>query len=312
MIYLKTMLKVIDNSGAELVECIKVLRKNPKNFAKVGDKIVVVVQDAKPLSSQITGAAATNRVKRGDICRAVVVRTKAPIQRPDGSVVKFDDNACVLINQKNEPIGTRVSSVVAKELRKKSFNKIVSLAPRVLKESAISSLNVLDAYSVQSFNSMPYQKLAENLRPLFLKGLPKSRVLKQFAHLNLIANYENSAYKFNNVAKLELIFKKMNAYGHMGARKFWENNLKTVCFHNPQLAIEVQRVDCATKEEQMKCPSLLKVHFNDGQIKTIDCKSKQHQDIMKELVDLTNAEKVPEDQIPVFSYEVYEDRMGRK
>ncbi|VEU21843.1 DEKNAAC102834 [Brettanomyces naardenensis] len=132
MIYLKTMLKVIDNSGAELVECIKVLRKNPKNFAKVGDKIVVVVQDAKPLSSQITGAAATNRVKRGDICRAVVVRTKAPIQRPDGTVVKFDDNACVLINQKNEPIGTRVSSVVARELRKKSFNKIVSLAPRVV------------------------------------------------------------------------------------------------------------------------------------------------------------------------------------
>lgn len=126
------MLKVIDNSGAELAECIKVLRKNPKNFAKVGDPIVVVVQDAKPLASQITGAVAANRVKRGDICRAVVVRTKAPIQRPDGTVVKFDDNACVLINQKNEPIGTRISSVVARELRKKNFNKIISLAPRVV------------------------------------------------------------------------------------------------------------------------------------------------------------------------------------
>ncbi|GME82324.1 unnamed protein product [Ambrosiozyma monospora] len=132
MIYLKTLLKVIDNSGAELVECIKVLRKNPKNFAKVGDKIVVVVQEAKPLTSQITGATASNRVKRGDICRAVVVRTKSPIRRDDGSVVRFDDNACVLINQKNEPIGTRVSSVVARELRKMSFNKVVSLAPRVV------------------------------------------------------------------------------------------------------------------------------------------------------------------------------------
>ncbi|GMG39621.1 unnamed protein product [Ambrosiozyma monospora] len=132
MIYLKTLLKVIDNSGAELVECIKVLRKNPKNFAKVGDRIVVVVQEAKPLTSQITGATASNRVKRGDICRAVVVRTKSPIRRDDGSVVRFDDNACVLINQKNEPIGTRVSSVVARELRKMSFNKVVSLAPRVV------------------------------------------------------------------------------------------------------------------------------------------------------------------------------------
>ncbi len=132
MIYLKTMLKVIDNSGAELAECIKVLRKSPKNCAHVGDKIVVVVQDAKPLTSQITGAVAANRVKRGDICRAVVVRTRSPIQRPDGTVVRFDDNACVLVNQKDEPIGTRVSSVVARELRKKSFNKIVSLAPRVV------------------------------------------------------------------------------------------------------------------------------------------------------------------------------------
>ncbi|GME68725.1 hypothetical protein B5S31_g959 [[Candida] boidinii] len=132
MIYLKSLLRVIDNSGAELVECIKVLRKTPKNFAAVGDKIVVVVQEAKPLTSQIVGASASNRVKRGDICRAVVVRTKSPIQRTDGSVIRFDDNACVLINQKDEPIGTRVSSVVARELRKKNFNKIVSLAPRVV------------------------------------------------------------------------------------------------------------------------------------------------------------------------------------
>ncbi|ODV86058.1 hypothetical protein CANARDRAFT_7419 [[Candida] arabinofermentans NRRL YB-2248] len=132
MIYLKTMLRVIDNSGAQLVECIKVLRKKPTNFAKVGDKIVCVVQEASPIISNLTGSGSSNRVKRGDICRAVVVRTKSHVQRDDGSVVRFDDNACVLINQKDEPIGTRVSGVVARELRKKNFNKIVSLAPRVI------------------------------------------------------------------------------------------------------------------------------------------------------------------------------------
>lgn len=131
MIYLKTMLKVIDNSGAQMVECIKVLGKSPKSCANIGDRIVVVVQEAK-LPSALAGVSAANRVKRGDICRAVITRTRAPIQREDGSTIRFDDNACVLINKKDEPIGTRVSSVVARELRKKSFNKVVSLAPRVI------------------------------------------------------------------------------------------------------------------------------------------------------------------------------------
>ncbi|ANZ77126.1 BA75_03547T0 [Komagataella pastoris] len=132
MIYLKTMLKCIDNSGAQMVECIKVLRKNPKNFASIGDKIVCVVQKARPSTSTITGASASNRVKRGDIVRAVIVRTKKETQRPDGSVIKFDDNACVLLNKNDEPIATRIGSVVAKELRDKNFNKIVSLAPKVV------------------------------------------------------------------------------------------------------------------------------------------------------------------------------------
>lgn len=159
---------------------------------------------------------------------------------------------------------------------------------------------------------MPYQKLAQEARPLLLKGLPRSKVLKQFAHMNLISNYEDSAYKFKNVTKLQLIFKKMNAYGHMGARKFLQTNLKTISFHNPQLPIVVERVECATKEEQMKCPSILKVSFADGTTKTVDCKSKQHQDIMKELVELTHAEKVPESEIPVMSYEAYQDRLEKK
>ncbi|CUM64830.1 uncharacterized protein PRCAT00002445001 [Priceomyces carsonii] len=130
MIYLKTLLNVIDNSGAQVAECIKVLRHGPRNFAKVGDEITVVVKQAKPLLSEITGQSANNRVKRRDICRAIVVRTKAPYRRPDGSTVRFDDNACVLINKNGDPLGTRVSSLVAKELRDLKYNKIVSLAPK--------------------------------------------------------------------------------------------------------------------------------------------------------------------------------------
>lgn len=132
MIYLKTLLNVIDNTGAQIVECIKVLRHKPKNFAKVGDEITVVVKQARPLNAEITGQSANNRVKRRDICRAIVVRTKAPFRRPDGTVVRFDDNACVLINKNGDPLGTRISSVVAKELRELEYNKIVSLAPKNL------------------------------------------------------------------------------------------------------------------------------------------------------------------------------------
>lgn len=130
MIYLKSLLNVIDNSGAQLVECIKVLRHNPRNYAKVGDEITVVVKEARPLTSEITGQSANNRVKRRDICRAVIVRTKAPFRRPDGSTIRFDDNACVLINKNGDPLGTRVSSVVAKELRDLKFSKIATLAPK--------------------------------------------------------------------------------------------------------------------------------------------------------------------------------------
>ena len=130
MIYLKTLLNVIDFSGAQVAECIKVLRHGPRNFAKVGDEITVVVKQARSMNKEITGQSANNRVKRRDICRAIVVRTKSPFIRPDGSTVRFDDNACVLINKNGDPLGTRVSSVVAKELRELQYNKIVSLAPK--------------------------------------------------------------------------------------------------------------------------------------------------------------------------------------
>lgn len=131
MIYLKTLLNVVDNSGAQVVECIKVIRHGPRTCARVGDQITVVVKEAKPISSELTGLALTNRVKRRDVCRAIVVRTKAPFRRSDGSIVRFDDNACVLINKNGDPLGTRLSSVVAKELKEREFSKIAALAPKL-------------------------------------------------------------------------------------------------------------------------------------------------------------------------------------
>lgn len=138
MLYLKSMIKVIDNSGAQIVECIKVLRKgSPQTPAKIGDKIVCVVQKAKPLTQNIMGTSNTNRVKKGDIVRAVVVRTKQRnMTRPDGSTVSFGDNACVLINKTNgELLGTRIMAndgVVGRELKEQGYNKICSLASRVV------------------------------------------------------------------------------------------------------------------------------------------------------------------------------------
>jgi len=132
MIQLKTMLNCIDNSGAAIVECVQVLKM--KRHARTGDRIVVVVQkqrsfgpESGPGSSLSTSAA--NKVRRGDVRHAVVVRTAKKYQRPDGSVVKFDDNACVLINKAGEPIGTRINGIVGSELRKLKWSKILSLAP---------------------------------------------------------------------------------------------------------------------------------------------------------------------------------------
>jgi len=131
MIQLKTMMNCIDNSGAAVVECVKVMRM--KRHAKIGDRVIVVVQKQRNFSESGPGASvstsAANKVRRGDIRHAVVVRTAKKLQRPDGSVVKFDDNACVLINKAGEPIGTRLNGVVGVELRKMKWSKILSLAP---------------------------------------------------------------------------------------------------------------------------------------------------------------------------------------
>ncbi|KAJ5171825.1 hypothetical protein N7492_004418 [Penicillium capsulatum] len=128
MIQLKTLLNCIDNSGASVVECANVLKK--KRAATIGDRIVVVVQKQRAAGSEATTASAlANKVRRGDIRHAVVVRVKKELQREDGTVVRFGDNACVLINKAGDPIGTRMNGVVGQELRGKKWSKILSLAP---------------------------------------------------------------------------------------------------------------------------------------------------------------------------------------
>ncbi len=122
MIQMSTVLDVADNSGAKKVFCIKVLGGSKRRYAAVGDIIVVSIREAIPNS----------KVKKGDVHRAVVVRTAKQVARPDGSFIRFDGNSAVLINKENEPIGTRIFGPVARELRAKRFMKIVSLAPEVL------------------------------------------------------------------------------------------------------------------------------------------------------------------------------------
>jgi large subunit ribosomal protein L14 len=122
MIQMQTNLEVADNSGARRVMCIKVLGGAGRRYASVGDKIVVSVKEAIP----------RGRVKKGDVLQAIVVRTSAGIKRKDGSVIRFDKNAAVIVNKQSEPIGTRIFGPVPRELRAKSHMKIISLAPEVL------------------------------------------------------------------------------------------------------------------------------------------------------------------------------------
>jgi large subunit ribosomal protein L14 len=122
MIQQESRLAVADNSGAKEVLCIRVLGGTGKRYASVGDKIVVAIKSA----------ISSGNVKKGTVSKAVVVRTKKEIRRPDGSYIRFDDNAAVLLNNNDEPRGTRIFGPVARELREKQFMKIVSLAPEVL------------------------------------------------------------------------------------------------------------------------------------------------------------------------------------
>ena len=122
MIQVQTELNVADNTGARVVECIKVLGGSKRRYASIGDRIVVSVKDAIP----------NGKVKKGSVQKAVVVRTKKSVYRNDGSNVKFDNNAVVIIDDKGEPMGTRIFGPVTRELRSKGQTKIISLAPEVL------------------------------------------------------------------------------------------------------------------------------------------------------------------------------------
>src|SRR3982750_505714 len=121
MIQMQTRLNVADNSGAKEVMCVKVLGGSKRRFASIGDIIVVSIKEALPNA----------KVKKGDIAKAVVVRTRREVGRPDGSFIKFDGNSAVLINKDLEPVGTRIFGPVARELRARKFMKIISLAPEV-------------------------------------------------------------------------------------------------------------------------------------------------------------------------------------
>lgn len=122
MIQMQTKLEVADNSGAKVVKCIKVLGGSKRMSANLGDVVVVAVQQALP----------GGKIKKGEVKKAVIVRTAYPIRRDDGSYIQFDKNSVVILNNQNEPVGTRIFGPVARELRAKSFTKICSLAPEVL------------------------------------------------------------------------------------------------------------------------------------------------------------------------------------
>ena len=122
MIQTESRLSVADNSGAKELYCIKILGGSKRRYAGVGDIIVVSIKEAIPNA----------KVKKGDVMKAVIVRTKKAIKRPDGSYIRFDENSAVLVNQNQEPIGTRIFGPVARELRAKRFMRIISLAPEVL------------------------------------------------------------------------------------------------------------------------------------------------------------------------------------
>jgi large subunit ribosomal protein L14 len=122
MIQMESVLDAADNSGAKRLRCVKVLGGSKRKYATVGDIIVVSIKDAAP----------NGKVKKGQVARAVIVRTRKEVRRKDGSYIRFDDNSAVLINKENEPVGSRIFGPVARELRARKFMKIVSLAPEVL------------------------------------------------------------------------------------------------------------------------------------------------------------------------------------
>ncbi|PVF95462.1 ribosomal protein L14 [Serendipita vermifera] len=159
MIGLKGRVNIIDNTGALIAECVNVLKnKTSHGHASVGDTFVCVIQKARPIPQNAAGAPSSGstltslKMKRGDVQRAVLVRSKKAVMRPDGRWVRFDDNAAVLVNKKNEMIGTRIGGVVSSDLRRKGWGKIVALAPKLI--SVPGSLDLYFLLSVASILSL--------------------------------------------------------------------------------------------------------------------------------------------------------------
>ncbi|KDQ18352.1 hypothetical protein BOTBODRAFT_185002 [Botryobasidium botryosum FD-172 SS1] len=133
MLGLKATMTIIDNSGALIAECVNVLKsKSTHGMARVGDEIVVVIQQARPIPATALASTTALKVRRGDVRRAVVVRTKKEDRRPDGRFIRFDDNAAVLINNKKELLATRINGAVSADLRLRGWAKIASIAPKVV------------------------------------------------------------------------------------------------------------------------------------------------------------------------------------
>ncbi|KAJ1927005.1 54S ribosomal protein L38, mitochondrial [Tieghemiomyces parasiticus] len=130
MIGLKSKLHVIDNTGALIAECIRTL--NNAKVARVGDEIVVAVKKARSVSDGSLSSLAATKIRKGDVRRALIVRTKSPISRPDGRYIRFDDNACVLLNNQKQPLGTRILGLVASDIKAKGWTKVISLAPKII------------------------------------------------------------------------------------------------------------------------------------------------------------------------------------
>ncbi|KAB5589975.1 54S ribosomal protein L38 [Ceratobasidium theobromae] len=150
MLGLKATLNIIDNSGALLAECVNVLKSKSTGagMAKVGDEIVVVIRRARPIPATALASATAIKVKKGDVRRALVVRTKKEVMRPDGRYIRFDDNAAVLLNNKKELLGTRIGGVVSADLRMKGWSKIAALAPKAVPEACCGAM-------VQPLESVP-------------------------------------------------------------------------------------------------------------------------------------------------------------
>lgn len=216
-------LQVIDNSGALLIECVNVLKNKVNNgWGSVGDEIVCVVQQARPVSAAAQATLSAVKVRRGDVRRAVIVRTRKAVRRPDGRWVRFDDNAAVLLNNKREMLGTRIGGVVSADLRMKGWGKIASLAPRV--RPAVTAFALAHSYpSGCLIACLSYYHLL--LRAYSLLPLKSPTGFKDLAYTIILSNEIPATYQATSVlfAPLRCLLRycTMIEQTHTTGTSFW-------------------------------------------------------------------------------------------